>query len=83
MEWALNVVLNILPFSLKEMEAAVSTAAEYNSLPVCLLGSLWSHFIYQHGGTMEKYVYCMALNYLHVVLSLRDCCSFYNSFFID
>lgn len=38
------------------MEAAVSTTAERNSLPVCLLGSLWSHLIHKHGGTMEKYV---------------------------
>lgn len=60
MEWALNVVLNFLPliFSLEEMEAAVSTTAEHNSLPVCLLDGLRSHFIYKRGGTLEKYVFC-------------------------
>lgn len=70
MEWVLNVVLNFLPliFSLEEMEAAVSTAAEHNSLPVCLLDGLWSRFIHKCGGTVEKYVFCMAINYLNVVL---------------
>lgn len=60
------------------MEAAVSTTAECNSLPVCLLGSLWSHFIHKHGGTVEKYVFCIAQYYRNVVLYLGDCCSSYN-----
>lgn len=45
------------------MEAAVSTTAERHSLCVCLLGRLWSHFIHKHGGTVEKYVFCVAQNY--------------------
>lgn len=60
------------------MEAAVSTAAEHNSLPVCLLGSLRSHLIHKHGGTVEKYVFYIAQSYWNLVLYLRGCHNSYN-----
>lgn len=53
------------------MEAAVPAPAECHSLPVCILGGVWSNFVHKHGGSMEKYVFCTAQNCQNEVLRVR------------
>lgn len=62
------------------MEAAVPTPAECHSLPVCVLGSVWSNFVLKYGGSMEKYVFCRAPNCQNEVLELGGCCGSYDQF---